>query len=638
MTQEHTATGSILLGIVLLVGLYLTSLRNYLFFHSLAEMFSIVIAFCIFVIAWNSRSLMENSYLLFLGIAYLFVGGFDLIHTLAYVGMGVFPGATTNLPSQLWIASRYTESLTLLIAPAFLGRRLRVELVLIGYTIASFVIIASIFYWGLFPTCFVEGSGLTAFKKISEYAISFVLLGSMVAISRRARYFDPRVLRLLIASIVITVASELAFTFYTHAYGFMNLVGHFLKIVSFYLIYKALIETGLRQPYKLLFRELKQRGEALEESEKRYRAIFENTGTATMIMEHDGTISLVNTGFAGLTGYGREEVEGIKRWTDFIVVDGTGSVPGYDVVRSMGHGGQRGDELKIIDKQGNVKDIHLTIGVIPGTRQSVASVVDITELRRAHEIILRDKATLEEMVRQRTDELMDAHEKLSEAKRLSGIGTLAATVAHELRNPLGVIQTALYNVSRKRKEQGLDKHLAHIAKKIAESNQIITNLLRYSRIKPPQCTKTSMFEILGESMAAAAERFAGQNTEVIADLDPTKDVMVELDTVQIREVFDNILNNAYQAVADIEGKVKITGRIEDNAIRISVGDNGAGIDPEDLKQIFEPFFTRKSRGTGLGLTICRELVQLHDGTIEVESEPGSGTTVSVTLPLERTER
>jgi PAS domain S-box-containing protein len=463
-------------------------------------------------------------------------------------------------------------------------------------------------------------------------------VGSIVAISRRPQYFDATVLRLLIASILLTAASELAFTFYTHAYGFSNLLGHFLKIVSFYLIYKALIETGLRQPFKLLFREIKQREEALEESEKRYRAIFENTGTATMIMEQDGTISLVNTGFAELTGYGREEVEGVKRWTDFVAVGASGGVPAYDTARSMGHGGPRGDELKIVDKRGRTKDIHLTIGMIPGTRQSVASAVDITDLKRAQEIILRDKATLEEMVRQRTEELVDAHKKLTEAKRLSGIGTLAATVAHELRNPLGVIQTALYNVSRKRKEQALDKHLAHIEKKIAESNQIITNLLRYSRIKPPQYTKTSMFEILSESMATAAERFGDQNAEVTADLDPVKDVMVELDTVQIREVFDNILNNAYQAVADIKGRIEIKGRVEDGTIRISVRDNGEGIDPEDLKQIFEPFFTRKSRGTGLGLTICRELIQLHDGTIKLETERDSGTTVSVTLPLERAER
>lgn len=623
------------LGAVVLAGLYLISQRNYVLFHSLAETFSIVIAFCIFIIAWNARRVMENSYLLFLGIAYLFVGGLDLIHTLAYTGMGVFRDSTTDLPTQLWIGARCTEGLSLAIAPLFLGRRLRVEVVLLAYAVVFAGFIGSIFYWDVFPTCFVEGRGLTAFKKISEYGISFVLLGSIMTLVRRREHFDAGVLRLLIASIALTIASELAFTFYIHAYGLANLVGHFLKIVSFYLIYKALIETGLRRPYNLLFRELKQREEALEESEKRYKAIFENTGAATMIIEEDATISLVNTEFEKLTGFSKAEVEGKRHWNDLVAdkdiaeplwhMDADRSAPGT-LVREY--------EAKITDKQGNLRHIHMMVSPIPGTRRSVASAIDITDLKRAQEIILRDRETLEEMVRHRTQELVDAYKKLSEAKRLASIGMLAATVAHELRNPLGVIQTALYNVVRKRKEPALDTHLANIEKKIAESNQIITNLLRYSRIKPPKRERALFLELLDESIASAQERFTGQGTELIADLGPIEGVFAEVDVVEIKEVLDNILNNAYQAVADADGRIEITGRVKGNTIHISVRDNGEGIDPRDLESIFEPFFTRKSRGTGLGLTICRELVQLHGGTIDVGSTPGSGTTVSVTLPLE----
>jgi len=104
-------------GILVFLGLYLTSLYHYLLFHSLAEIFSITIACGIFMIAWNSRQFFANNYLLFIGIAYLFVAGVDLIHTLAYKGMGVFEGYETNLATQLWIATRYMVSLSLLIAP-----------------------------------------------------------------------------------------------------------------------------------------------------------------------------------------------------------------------------------------------------------------------------------------------------------------------------------------------------------------------------------------------------------------------------------------------------------------------------------------------------------------------------------------
>ena len=93
-------------GIFVLFGLYITSLYSYLLFHSLSEIFSIAVACGIFMVAWNSRRFLDNNYLLFLGVAYLFIGGIDLIHTLAYKGMGIFQGYDANLPTQLWISSR----------------------------------------------------------------------------------------------------------------------------------------------------------------------------------------------------------------------------------------------------------------------------------------------------------------------------------------------------------------------------------------------------------------------------------------------------------------------------------------------------------------------------------------------------
>jgi len=243
--------------------LYLASLYNFLLFHSLAEIFSIVVAFSIFIVAWNSRRFVDNSYLLFIGIAYLFIGGLDTIHTLAYTGMGVFPGYDTNLPAQFWVVARYVESFSLLFAPLFLGRKLRVNVVILGHVVVLLVSLVSIFYWNIFPDCFVEGVGLTPFKKISEYIICLILAASILLLLRKRGEFDTEVLQLLIASITTTIGSELIFTSYVHAYGFPNLMGHFFKIISFYLIYRALIRTGLVRPYDLLFRNLRQSEESL---------------------------------------------------------------------------------------------------------------------------------------------------------------------------------------------------------------------------------------------------------------------------------------------------------------------------------------------------------------------------------------
>ncbi|HQI28626.1 MAG TPA: MASE3 domain-containing protein, partial [Sedimentisphaerales bacterium] len=251
--------------IAALLGIYLTSFHSYLLFHCLAEIFSVVIACGIFMVAWNARWLLQNHYLLFIGIAYLFVGGIDILHTLAYKGMGVFQNEGANLATQLWIVARYMEAVSLLLAMAFLRRRLIPHLTLVVYAFVTGVLLAAVFWWRIFPDCFVEGVGLTPFKIYSEYAISLILLGVIGLLIRNAKAFEPKVLIFLIGSIAAAAIGEVAFTQYLSVYGPTNLVGHLLKVVSFYLIYKALIETSLVAPWNLLFRELKQSEEALRE-------------------------------------------------------------------------------------------------------------------------------------------------------------------------------------------------------------------------------------------------------------------------------------------------------------------------------------------------------------------------------------
>ena len=152
------------------VALYAVSRYNYLLFHSIVELFSIIIAFSIFVIAWNTRKVSPNSYLLFIGISFFYVALIDLIHALAYKGMGVFAVTGANLPTQLWIAGRYMQSISVLAAPWFIGRKLKIIPVFISYSFCSAVLLISPYY-GLFPDAFVEGKGLTPFKITSEYMI-----------------------------------------------------------------------------------------------------------------------------------------------------------------------------------------------------------------------------------------------------------------------------------------------------------------------------------------------------------------------------------------------------------------------------------------------------------------------------------
>ncbi|MBI5604862.1 MAG: hybrid sensor histidine kinase/response regulator [Deltaproteobacteria bacterium] len=254
----------IITGSVILFCTYLTSLYSFLLFHTLVEIFSILIGFGIFLITWNTRRLLDNNYLMFLGLAYLFIGGLDLFHTLAYKGMNIFTGYGPNLATALWIAARYLQGFSFLIAPYFLGKKLKPLFVLSSYGTVTGLFLISIFYWGIFPVCYVDGIGLTPFKIISEYIISTILLLSIILLLQKKADFDLLIIHYLIASLLLSVGAELMFTFYIGVYDFSNIMGHLLKLLSSYFLYKAIIETGLTKPYSLLFRSLKQREGDLE--------------------------------------------------------------------------------------------------------------------------------------------------------------------------------------------------------------------------------------------------------------------------------------------------------------------------------------------------------------------------------------
>jgi len=156
-------------GCFLLAWLFWLGRHNFLLFHSIAELFSIAVAWSVFLIIWNSRRLIQEDALLLVGIAYLFVGSIDLTHTLVYKGMGIFPGAQgANQSAQLWIIARYMESFSLLLFSFFTGRKIKFWAVLVIYSAIMIFTILSVFIWKNFPDCFIDGSGLTPFKKNSE--------------------------------------------------------------------------------------------------------------------------------------------------------------------------------------------------------------------------------------------------------------------------------------------------------------------------------------------------------------------------------------------------------------------------------------------------------------------------------------
>lgn len=267
-----------LLPVALAVFLAILSFYNFLFFHTLAEFFAITIAILTCVIAWNMNPFTRNNYLMYLGAGYFWIGMLDLMHSLNYKDMNIFPDGGANTSVQIWIGTRYLEAILLLSAPWFLSHTFNRNKGFVFFGFGAVFIILSV-KAGFFPESFIEGKGLTPFKVYSEYLIILILTGSIYYLIKQKTLLEPGIVKAMTVSIIFTMGAELAFTFYVSLYGLSNLAGHILKLFSFWLIFMAVIRTTLKEPFL-----------AMSRSSSTYDAIPD----ATIVVDENGIIRQVN--------------------------------------------------------------------------------------------------------------------------------------------------------------------------------------------------------------------------------------------------------------------------------------------------------------------------------------------------------
>ncbi|MHC1742548.1 MAG: MASE3 domain-containing protein [Syntrophobacteraceae bacterium] len=311
LSTATKTTSQVIAGIVLLVGLYALSRYSYLLFHSFVELFTAAVTGTLFLLAWHSRRFSKDDAFVFLGCANLCIGIICILHTLAYKGMGVFvawPGP--NLATQLWIIARFIESLSFLVFSLLIGKQLRPWISMWGCLLVTAILLCSVFVWSVFPTCYLDGVGLTPFKIVSEYVVCFLLAANMVILFRKRRFVDSLVYRLLMGSLCFSFLAGLAFTAYVSVYGLSNLVGHYFHLVTFFLVYQALIRSSLTRPYGTLFRELSAAREAISRREQYYRSVLDHLHEEIRIIDLDGTIVEANRTYLNSSGLSREQVVG----------------------------------------------------------------------------------------------------------------------------------------------------------------------------------------------------------------------------------------------------------------------------------------------------------------------------------------
>lgn len=312
---------------------------------------------------------------------------------------------------------------------------------------------------------------------------------------------------------------------------------------------------------------------------------------------------------------------------------------GCEVARQL-----KGDEAQSfipIIMMASEEQLDITAALNAGADEFISKPVDNAELLIRIRAMLRLKhitkdlaelnATLEQKVEERTRELEKAHAKLRHNEKLSALGRLSASVAHEINNPLGAILTHLYLLKKDFSgDSSLKEPLNVIERQVDTIAELVDQLRTFS--KPPRKNHrlVDLNNVVESVLTLTGKNLQKKHIQVSVDLG--KDPLVLASADQMEEVFMNLLLNAQDAMPE-GGTLKIRTTTDDGHVLACVTDTGKGIEPQIQDHIFEPFFTTKGEnGTGLGLAISHSIIEEHNGEISVDSEVGQGTTFTLQLP------
>ncbi len=377
----------------------------------------------------------------------------------------------------------------------------------------------------------------------------------------------------------------------------------------------------------------------LQDREEQMRVLFEYSGTAVIIIEDDTTISLVNQEFATRTGYAREEIENKKKWTEFVdEKDLQRMIAQHRLRRESPEKAINEYEFRFRIKSGELRDTLLNINLIPGTKKSIASLIDITDRKQAEEERLR------------------LQQRLQQAEKMEAIGTMAGGVAHDLNNVLGILvgysELLLANIAD---DSPLHKHVEKMMLAGVRAAAIVQDLLTLARRGVHTQNVFNLNTVITDFQKTPEfESLQSSHPRIRIQFNLTQDLLnIKGSASHVSKTFMNLLTNAVEAMPNGGELTVTTGNQtldkpvhgyddvrEGDYATLTVSDNGEGIAEKDRKHIFEPFYTKKvmgRSGTGLGLAVAWGTVKDHKGYIDVQSETGKGTNMILYFPVTREE-
>ena len=413
-------------------------------------------------------------------------------------------------------------------------------------------------------------------------------------------------------------------------------------------IEKCLKESRLNKENKAYQEKLedlvRERTLELEKSEQRYRAVFEYTGTAAIIIEPDDTISMANSRFAQLVGLERAAIEGIKKWHDFISAEDIDVMANHlrsrkedteDALDPEGRGRAVPSlqyEVTLNDGSDIPRYVYVSLGKIPGTERQVASLLDVTEKRRAENRWRR------------------LERQLRKSQKMEAIGTLAGGIAHDLNNILSPVLGYADMIMRNSEPESQEfQRSEKIQKAALRAADLVSQVLAFNRGGTEEKRRIKLHPVVKE-VVKLLKGSIPSTIEIIDRVDRDCDAVLA-DPTQIHQVVMNLCTNAYHAMEDTGGTLSVGlyqteltpsqmvgfPNLTQGAgtyLVLEVSDTGCGMAEDVIERIFDPYFTTKEegKGTGLGLATAYSIIKATNGDIRVNSTPGYGSCFSIYIP------